>query len=244
MSSSCAACSRIVVGDVGLGVEERPAVVERHACALDVVRAAARVSACVELGGALDRLLQVLVRGVEGEDGLAPRSLADRRSSGRAPRRARRRPGRRFETSSRVRVAHGVLVPLDLLADLARDRARSSSLTSLPKVSLKCSDALTTCSKSRPFFGWNDACRKRLLFEKVFRASSDDGGLDRLALAGRLDLPGAQQREHEAGGRPRSPSRMAPSRTRRRGSVRSASRRSSRAPRCARAPRRAGRSRC
>ena len=47
-----------------------------------------------------------------------------------------------------------------------------SSRTSLPKVSRKASDALTSSSNSMPFFGRNDACRNRLLFENVSRAST------------------------------------------------------------------------
>ena len=41
-----------------------------------------------------------------------------------------------------------------------------SSFTSLPKVSRKASDALTSSSNSMPFFGRNEAWRKKLLFEK------------------------------------------------------------------------------
>ena len=47
-----------------------------------------------------------------------------------------------------------------------------SSFTSLPKVSRKASEAFTSSSNSMPFFGRNDACRNRLLFENVSRAST------------------------------------------------------------------------
>ena len=46
-----------------------------------------------------------------------------------------------------------------------------SSRTSLPNVSRKASDAFTSSSNSMPFFGRNEAWRKKLLFEKVSRAS-------------------------------------------------------------------------
>ena len=63
------------LGEVG-SARGTASVGQHAACALDVLDLS-RSHSLVELGGALDRLLQVLVRGVEGEDDLALCALAD-----------------------------------------------------------------------------------------------------------------------------------------------------------------------
>ena len=205
------------------------------ACPLEVASRGS-VSACSSSTARLMRILDGAVTRVERRDrvvlGAAQNRLhlPDRPVEDRLAREAVR-PERRERGCERVLVR--ARPPCEARSTMA---PAFSSRTSLPNVSLKASDALTSSSNSMPFFGRKDACRNRLLFENVSRASTPVTDVERLALAGRLDLCRRAGATGRAGGRPRSPTRRAPSRTRPPGIDRSRCRRSSRAPRSGRAP--------
>jgi hypothetical protein len=142
----------------------------RLARALEVVEARL-AEHLLELHGALDGVLDRAVARVERRDRVVLRAAQDglHLADGAVEHRA---AGQAVRGERRERGGDGVLVARDLLAELGTMAPAFSSFTSLPKVSRKASEAFTSSSNSMPFFGRNDACRNRLLFENVSRAST------------------------------------------------------------------------
>ena len=195
-SSSVGRSRAQLVGDVRLLARgTATATRQRLARALEVVEARLGEH-LLELGGALDGVLDGAVARVERRDGVVLRAPEDglHLAEGAVEHRAARQAVRR---ERRERGRDGVLVARDLLAQLGDDGAG----VQLPHLAaegvaeglgglhqLLELDALLRAERRLP--------EQVVVRERVARLDAGDR-VDRLALAGRLDLPGAQEREDE-----------------------------------------------
>src|SRR5262249_16071133 len=111
----------VLVGDIRFRGEEGPAIGEDNPGALDVLDLHWS-QGLVQLGRTLDRLFQILVRGVEGEDDLA---LAAPAARAHLTQRLAENlgGGKRVRRKERVGLSDAILALLNLLSDLSRDRA-------------------------------------------------------------------------------------------------------------------------